>query len=200
MGRRETAVLLRRAKEGAPDALDAVYQRVSGKLLAFIRLRMGPTLRARLESRDILQATLLKSFEHFREFERSDAVSLMAWLARIAENEIRDQADRQGRQRRDARAEVPLGSDTSFGAGHAAGALRSALSQLILDEQARQLEQALETLDEHHREVILLRHYEELSFREIGLRVGKSEDAARMLYARALAALTMRMTRDGTRT
>jgi RNA polymerase sigma-70 factor (ECF subfamily) len=200
MGRRETTILLRRAKEGAHDALDAVYQRVSGKLLAFIRLRMGPTLRARLESRDILQATLLKSFEHFREFEQSDAASLMAWLARIAENEIRDQADRQGRQRRDARAEVPLESDTSFGAGHVAGALRSALSQLILDEQARQLEQALETLNEHHREVILLRHYEELSFREIGLRVGKSEDAARMLYARALAALTMRMTRDGTRT
>ena len=200
MDRQETAVLLRRAKEGAPDALDAVYQRVSGKLLAFIRLRMGPTLRARLESRDILQATLLKSFQHFREFERSDAASLMAWLARIAENEIRDQADRQGRQRRDARAEVPLGSDTSLGADHAAGALRSALSQLILDEQAHQLEQALETLDEHHREVILLRHYEELSFREIGLRLGKSEDAARMLYARALAALTMRMTGDGTGT
>jgi RNA polymerase sigma-70 factor (ECF subfamily) len=188
MGRQETAVLLRRAKEGAPDALDAVYQRVSGKLLAFIRLRMGPTLRARLESRDILQTTLLKSFEHFREFERSDAASLMAWLARIAENEIRDQV------------EVPLESDTAVGAGHAAGARRSALSQLILDEQARQLEQALETLDDHHREVILLRHYEELSFREIGLRLGKSEDAARMLYARALAVLTMRMTRDGTGT
>ena len=57
---------------------------------------------------DILQATLLKSFEHLPQFEQSDNASFMAWLAKIAENEIRDQADRQGRQRRDARLEVRL--------------------------------------------------------------------------------------------
>ena len=193
MDRQETARLLRRARDGEREALDALYQCVGAKLLAFIRLRLGRSLRSQLESRDVLQATLLKSFEHLQQFEQSDGASLMAWLTRIAENEIRDRADFHTRQRRDVRAEVPL--DT----GHAgvAAAARSALTQVILDERAERLEAALETLEPHHREVIILRSFEELSFPEIGARLGKSEDACRMLFARAMAALTMRMAAHG---
>jgi RNA polymerase sigma-70 factor (ECF subfamily) len=194
MDRHESTALLRRAREGQRDALDALYQRVGGRLLAFIRLRLGRTLRAQLESRDILQATFLKSFEHLQQFEQSDGASLMAWLARIAENEIRDRADFQNRQRRDARLEVPL--ETAH-AGVAAG-MRSALTQVILDERAEHLEEALEALDPHYRDVIILRSFEELSFREVGARLGKSEDACRMLFARAMAALTMRMAAHAT--
>ena len=52
---------------------------------------------------------------------------------------------------------------------------------------------ALESLDEAHREVILLRKLQELSFREISERMGRSPDACRMLLARALTELTLRM-------
>jgi RNA polymerase sigma-70 factor, ECF subfamily len=198
MDTQDTAVLLQHAKDGVPEALETLYRRYAGRLLAFIRLRMGRSLRARLESRDILQATLLKSFEHVGQFEKADAASLMAWLAKIADNEIRDQADRQGRQCRDVRAEVPIETIAGLADHRAGSTFRSALSQLILDEQAQRLERAIETLEDAQREAILLRHFEELSFREIGARLGRSEDAARMLYARAAAALTMRVTRDGT--
>lgn len=190
MEREQTTRLLRQARAGEPQALDTLYERVAGRLLALIRLRLGRGLRARLESRDILQATLLKSFEHVQQFEQGDGVSLMAWLARIAENEIRDRADYYKRQRRDARLEVPL--ETAH-TGIAA-AMRSALTRMLFDERAERLEEALESLDAHYREVIVLRSYEELSFSEIGARLGRSEDACRMLYARAMAALTMRMT------
>ncbi len=193
MDRQESTTLLRRARQGEPDALDALYERVAGRLLAFIRLRLGRTLRAQLESRDILQATFLKSFEHLAEFEKSDTPSLMAWLGRIAENEIRDRADYHGRQRRDARVEVPLETAHAGVAAH----VRSALTQVILDERAERLEVALEALDAHYREIIILRSLEELSFREIGRRLEKSEDACRMLYARAMAALTIRMGAHG---
>ena len=189
MDRQESTTLLRRVRQGEPEALDALYERVAGRLLAFIRLRLGRTLRAQLESRDILQATFLKSFEHLGEFEKSDTSSLMAWLARIAENEIRDRADYHTRQRRDARVEVPL--DTAHEG--VAARMRSALTQVILDERAERLEEALEALDAHYREIIILRSLEELSFPEIGRRLQKSEDACRMLYARAMAALTLRM-------
>ncbi len=192
MDRQESTALLRRAREGQTEALEALYERVAGRLLAFIRLRLGRTLRAQLESRDILQATLLKSFEHLSQFEQGDGASLMAWLAKIAENEIRDRADYHNRQRRDARRETPL--ETAH-AGVAA-TMRSALTQLILDERGERLEHALEALESHHREVIILRSFEELSFREIGARLGKTEDACRMLFARAMAALTMRMSAD----
>ncbi len=51
----------------------------------------------------------------------------------------------------------------------------------------------MDALDPIHREVILLRKYEELSFQEIGERLGRSQDACRMLLARALTSLTKAM-------
>ena len=181
-------VNVERAKAGSADAVNELYERCAARLLAYIRLRMGRELRTRLESRDILQATLLKSFEHFEDFEGQHSGSLMAWLAKIAEHEIRDRADYQHRQRRDAAREVRLETDAALPA-----AARSALSQAILTEEAQQLEAALESLTPAHREVILLRKFEELPFGEIARRLGKSEDACRMLLARAMTALTLKL-------
>jgi RNA polymerase sigma-70 factor (ECF subfamily) len=180
--------LLERAKAGSPEALNLVYERAAGRLLAFIRLRLGRDLRARLESGDILQATLLKSFQRLGDLRGNDTRSLMAWLARIAEHEIRDCADYQHRQRRDAAREVPLDVEAPIQA-----ITRSALSKVILDEDAVRLEAAIESLGADHRDVILMRKFEELSFAEIAARTGRSEDAARMLLARAMTALTLKL-------
>jgi RNA polymerase sigma factor (sigma-70 family) len=78
----------------------------------------------------------------------------------------------------------------------AVSAERSPLSLAILNEEALRLERAIEGLDPAHRDVILLRKFEELSFREIAGRMGRSEDACRMLLARALAALTLEVHRQ----
>ena len=180
--------LLERAKAGSPEALNLVYERAAGRLLAFIRLRLGRDLRTRLESRDILQATLLKSFQRLGDLRGNDTRSLMAWLARMAEHEIHDCADYQHRQRRDAAREVPLDSEAPVPA-----ITRSALSRVILDEEALRLESAIESLSGDHRDVILMRKFEELSFAEIAKRTGRSEDAARMLLARAMTALTLKL-------
>jgi RNA polymerase sigma-70 factor (ECF subfamily) len=180
--------LLDQARAGSPEALDRLYERCAGRLLAFIRLRLGRDLRSRLESRDILQATLLKSLEHVSELKADGTRSALAWLARIAEHEIRDCADFHHRQRRDAARELPLDDEVPL-----PSLTRSALSRVILDEQAQRLEDALDSLSPAHREVILLRKFEELSFPEIAERLGKTEDACRMLLARAMTALTVKM-------
>jgi RNA polymerase sigma-70 factor (ECF subfamily) len=189
MTRQESTALLREARGGSPEALGELYERYGGRLLAFIRFKMGRDLRARLESRDILQATLLRSFQRIEQFEGADGASLMGWLVRIAENEIRDQADFQHRQRRDIAAGVPLDEITL----QLAASGRSALSEAALNEQADFLTRALEGLDPDHREVIVLRKLEELSFKEVGGRLGRSEDACRMLLARAMVALTVKL-------
>ena len=182
---------VRDALGGSREALERVYERSAPRLLAFIRLRMGRTLRSKMESRDILQATLMKSFQHFDEFKGSDTQSLGAWLARIAEREIADRVDFHQRQRRDAAREEPLDIE-ALGAAVPAP-VKSALTQAILDEKARHLEAAIDTLSDAHREIILLRKFEELSFGEIARRLDKSEDACRMLLARAMVALTLAM-------
>jgi RNA polymerase sigma-70 factor, ECF subfamily len=179
--------LMRRAREGSTEALDAVYARAAPRVLSFIRMRLGPSLRARLESRDILQSTLLRSFERLDQLRGDDTRSFLGWLSRIAENEIRDQVDRQFRARRDAAVEVPLDA----GLDPAATGRRSPFTDVVIGEELARLERALDTLPEAQREVILLRHFQELPFAQIGARLGKSEDACRMQFARAMTALTL---------
>ena len=169
MDRASSTAVLRQALAGSDAALDALYQQVAPRLLAFIRLKMGRDLRSRLESRDILQATFLKSFEHLDDFEGSDSRSLLGWMMRIAEHEIRDRADFHGRQQRDAKREDDVADHADLQAR-----TRSALSRLIVGEQAERLDAALAGLSEAHRQVIVLRTFEELSFGEVGRIVGKS--------------------------
>jgi RNA polymerase sigma-70 factor (ECF subfamily) len=185
-----STAMVRQALSGSDAALDALYGRLGPRLLAFIRLKMGRGLRARLESRDILQATFLKSFEHLDDFEGSDARSLLGWMMRIAEHEIRDRADFHGRQQRDPKVEEDVADHAELRAR-----TRSALSRLIVDEQSERIDAALATLSDGHRQVILLRTFEEMSFGEIGQTIGKSEDASRMLFARAMTALTLALSK-----
>jgi RNA polymerase sigma-70 factor (ECF subfamily) len=189
MTRQESTVLLREARQGSQEALGELYARYGTRLMAFIRVRMGRDLRSRVESRDILQATLLKSFQRIAQFEGGDGATLMGWLVRIAENEIRDHVDYQHRQRRDVSAGVPIDA----GGFEIAARVRSALSEAVMKEDAERLGAALEALDPDYREVIVLRKLEELSFKDVAARMGRSEDACRMLLARAMVALTLKL-------
>jgi RNA polymerase sigma-70 factor (ECF subfamily) len=190
MDRTSSTAVLREAFAGSDAALNTLYERVGPRLLSFIRLKMGRSLRARLESRDILQATFLKSFQHLDDFEGEDGRSLLGWLMRIAEHEIHDREAFHHRQQRDAKQEEGLADHPDLLARS-----RSALSRLIFDEQAERLETALESLTDAHRQVILLRTFEELTFPDIARRLGKSEDACRMQYARAMTALTLALSK-----
>lgn len=182
----DTRALYEQARRGSEDDVNAFYERCARKLLPLIRLRLGRSLRREMESRDILQAVLCKSLGRLDNVRDPGAV--MAWLARIAENEIRDQADFYKRQRRDASMRAPIEA-----AADVPAPVRHALSQAIVSKETERLEAALEELAEAQREVIVLRKLEELTFAEIAQRLGKSEDACRMAFSRAMAALTMKL-------
>ena len=181
--------LLLEARGGSEQALNSLFEQCGERLLSLIRLRMGAKLRSRMESGDLLNATLLRAFRSFDSLEARNTPSLMAWLGRIAESEIRDQADRLNAQRRDAAMEVALDS----GIAELAARVRSQTSRLVLSESRARLERGIGQLPDEYREIVLLRHYEELGFKEIGTRLGKSPDACRMLLARAMTALTLKM-------
>ena len=182
----ETRELFERARGGPPEAMNAFYERCARKLLPLIRLRLGRTLRSELESRDILQVVLCKSFERLAQVKDPSAV--MGWLARMAENEIRDHADYHGRERRDAALRSPIED-----AAHVPAPVRQALSVVILTEEAARLERAMDALPDAQREIIVLRRLEERTFPEIAAALGKSEDACRMAFSRAMAALTLKL-------
>jgi RNA polymerase sigma-70 factor (ECF subfamily) len=186
-GREETTRLFDLARAGSVTAVDALYRRCAAKLLPLIRLRMGRALRAELESRDILQSVLMKAVPRLTQLKEPEAV--MAWLSKIAENEIRDRADYLHRAKRDADQRVPLSED----AMDVPAPVRQALSLAIVNEETERLERALEALPDAQREAIVLHKLEELTFPEMASRLGKSEDACRMMYVRAMAALTLQL-------
>jgi RNA polymerase sigma-70 factor (ECF subfamily) len=77
--------------------------------------------------------------------------------------------------------------------------VRQALSVAIMNEKLERLERALEALPDSQREIIILRKLEELTFPAIAVRLGKSEDACRMQFARAMTALTLTLGHDAGR-
>jgi RNA polymerase sigma-70 factor (ECF subfamily) len=182
----DTRALYDLARRGSPEDVNAFYERCARKLLPLIRLRLGRTLRREMESRDILQAVLCKSLGRLDNVKEPAAV--MSWLARIAENEIRDQADYYKRLRRDAAMRAPIED-----AADVPAPIRHALSQAIVSSQTEALEAALEELNDAQREIIVLRKLEELTFPEIAQRLDKSEDACRMAFSRAMAVLTLKL-------
>ncbi len=189
MGPEESSRLFEHARQGSREAINAIFERYGGRLHALIRQRLGPQLRRRLESRHIRQTTLLTAFKGLDRFDGSGSRSLMAWMSTIARAEICDQADFHGRQKRNAARDTTLDERVD----PVARQVRTEASRLQLKEDSERLENALDALGEAQREVILLRHFEELSFPEIGERLGKSPDACRMQLARAMTALTLKM-------
>lgn len=182
-------MLLRQARAGSSEALGELFELCGDKLLALIRVRLGPTLRREVESRDIMQQTLLKAFQKIDQFEGSDRDTLMGWLATIAWNEIRDQADHYQRLRRDARLRATWYS----GFDPVQRQLHTEVSRIALQDDTCLLVSAMDKLTEDHREVLILRRFQELSFREIGERLERTPEAARKLFARAMSTLTLEM-------
>lgn len=181
--------LIRQAREGSSEALDAVLERYGERLLALIRLRLGPGSRRKLESRWVLHQTLLRAFRFIDHFDGSGETSLMGWLGAIVHEQILNGAG------------GPRGLDD----GEASAALypgikmlcseeiRTEVRSIELRDQAQRLERAMDRLSPQHREILLLRRFEELSFLEIGDRMDKPPESCRTLYASATAALALRL-------
>lgn len=190
----ETLNLVRQAKSGEPAALNLLLDRYLQRILRIVRLRLGPKLRGRLESMDIVQEVMLRALRGFEQFEARDEAAFLHWISRLVHNEIRDQADFHGAAKRDAAKEVASHNNSEEN--------RSVLSQIPADSVYRpsfqlrlkddvlRLEAAMDRLNETQRDVIVMRQYEGMSFREIGLEMNLSEDAARMQFSRALDKLT----------
>ena len=171
MTRQESTVLLREARAGFPRSARRALRALRRPAARVHPAAAGP--RPALASRVARHPAghALKSFQRLEQFEGGDGASLMGWLARIAENEIRDRADYQHRQRRDVARRRPASTPAAPLSRHACGR-RSPRPSSTKRPSASSA--ALERSTPDHREVIVLRKFEELSFREIGVAHGRA--------------------------
>jgi RNA polymerase sigma-70 factor (ECF subfamily) len=182
-----TMELLGRAQAGNRAALNELLERYSDRVFRIVRIRMGARLRGTVESCDIVQNTLKKAAEKLGSFQPRGHAALIQWLAAIAENQIRDAADRLKKRER----EVPIDEHAQEGARDAVSPLPSdggpSPSTLVANAELREIYDAcVESLSEHHRELILLRDYSAATWDEIALTLGlPGAHAAQEMYRRA---------------
>lgn len=193
---RATVHLINKAKAGEPAAFNLLLERYLQRILRIVRMRLGPKLRGRLESMDIVQEVMVRAIKGFENFELKNEGAFLHWLSQLVHNEIRDLADYHGAAKRDQNKEVHKKNDAdrSVLSTIPAQSIYRPSFQLRLKEEVLELEVAMDQLTDQQREVIVLRQYEGLAFKEIGEALDCSEDAARMQFARAIDKLTDIMT------
>lgn len=186
--------LVRRAQAGDGSALDSLFERYYVRVRKIVRLRLGPKLRAKLESLDITQDTFYQAVRAFDRFEMRDESSLINWLSRIAENQVKAAADYHDALKRDAaRVPTPLGpgQDSEDAGLDVPDEGKPTLDALVDDEDVTAIESCMDELREEYREVIVHRDYAGASWERIAAWIGvPTADAARMRYARAVADLS----------
>ncbi len=194
-GEPETLELLERWHRGDRQALDRLLERDLPWIRDFVHRRMGPLLRAKEETDDVIQETALELLRYGPRFALSSREHFRALLARMVENVLRGQHDRFTAYKRAASREQPLTAGQVLHLGRFADSAERPSRLAEAAEWQSLVRLGLELLAPEDREVILLREWDGLSFAEVGSRAGVTEEAARKRFTRALVRLTRSVTR-----
>jgi RNA polymerase sigma-70 factor (ECF subfamily) len=188
--------LINRAMRGDREALSGLFAIYRPRLWRMVNFRLHPRLQGRIDADDVLQDAWLMAVDRISYFLRDASHSPFIWFRMIVNQALIDLHRRHlGAEKRDASRDVPLygrpGSDSTSSsmAYHLLGHLTSPSSALNKAELARQLDVALQGMNEIDREVLALRHFEELSNAETARVLNMSEQAASGRYIRALGRL-----------
>lgn len=179
------------AKAGSSEALGKLLEECQNYLLLVAHREIGSDLRAKAGASDIVQETFLEAQRDFHRFEGKTPEELRGWLRRLLLNNMANVARRfTGAAKRDPRREVLLNArDDSSGGLQLADALPTPSRILVAEEEQRELLEAIDRLPGHYRDAILLRHRDGMSYAEIGEKLGRTPEAVRKLWARAIELL-----------
>ena len=184
-------VLTEAAARGDAGAVDQLLQAHLPGLRAFVRLRVGPELRARESSSDIVQSVCREVLEHLDRFQHPGEKAFKHWLYTTALRKIASRADYYRAQKREGGREVLSADEEELGRLYRT--LGSPSQGAVLREELERLESAFDQLSDEQREVVTLAHLVGLTRAEIAERIGKTEGAVRVILHRALARLSSQM-------
>jgi RNA polymerase sigma-70 factor (ECF subfamily) len=191
-----TEELLDRARRGQAGAVDQLLDAHREPLRRLIDLRLDPALAARVDASDIVQDVLLEAHRRLEDYLVNPTMPFRLWLRHIAKDHIIDahrwhrQAQRRSLDRERPIVPAVLADHSSMElAAQLIDGERTPASAAIQHELQRKLDGAIAGLDDDDREVVLLRHREQMSNQEIAQALGLTEAAASMRYLRAIRRL-----------
>lgn len=192
----ESTRRLEQAAAGDEAAWQALVRRHHDRLRRMIALRLDPRLHGRLDPSDVLQETYLEAFAKLPEYLGRSDYPFFLWLRYLAGHKLgRAHRHHLGTQARDAGQEVSLyhgpmpGASSAMLAAQLLGHDTRPSEAAVRAERALRLQEALNGMDALDREVLALRHFEQLSRAEAAQVLGISEAAAAKRYLRALERL-----------
>ena len=185
--------LLQLAQAGDRSALGRLLESYRNYLALLARCQIGQRLQGKLDASDLVQETFLEAHRDFAGFRGRTEGEFVHWLRRILVTNLANLVERYTARRRDVRLERQLvvGLDRSSQALDRGLVARqsSPSQQAARHDQALLLANALEQLPDDYRQVLILRHLEELTFPDVARRMKRSLDSVKNLWARALAQL-----------
>jgi len=177
-----------------------LYSAYRAQLERMVDFRMDRRLLGRVDAADILQDSYLEIARRIDSFLEAPEVSFFVWARQITwQTLMMAHRSHLGAQKRDARQEVRLhgmayGEGTSVSlASRLVGDVTSPSQGAIRDEQTQRLRKALDSMDSIDREVLALRHFEQLSNGEVAQVLNLGKTAASNRYVRALERLKIIM-------
>jgi RNA polymerase sigma-70 factor (ECF subfamily) len=196
----ETRRLLGLVEQAEPGAEDELWERHRPALRRMIGLRLDHELGRRVDASDVVQDVLLKASQRLDEYLGNPVMPFHLWLRHLARDHVIDAHRRhRGAGKRSLDRERPLAgglvaaSASGLSAFDLAAALRdpspTPAAEAMLEELRVRFRAALISLDDIDREVVLLRHFEQLSNSEAAQALGLSEAATGMRHLRALRRL-----------
>jgi RNA polymerase sigma-70 factor, ECF subfamily len=181
---------------GGEAAFAGLFARYEDRLRKVVRFRLDQRLWGRVDPSDVIQETYLETSHRLNDYLADPKVPMFVWLRRMTEQVLVNvHRHHLGARRRDAALEVSLdqrpdGWMTSVSlAARLAADLTSPSQAAIRDEMLLRLRQAFESMDPIDREVLALRHFEELTNNEAAEVLGLQKSAASNRYVRALKRL-----------
>ena len=188
--------LLSDAKSQQPTAVNALLDEFREPLRRVVNMRLDPALARRVDASDIVQDVLLEATQRLRDYLKKPDMPFHLWLRHLAQDRIIDTHRRHRlAQRRSIDKEQP-----NHGPAWAEDSSASLVAQLVDAERTpgteairvelqQKLSAAVAELDDGDRDIILMRHTEQLSNQEVAQSLGLTEAAASMRYLRALRRL-----------
>lgn len=182
-------------KQRGETALGEVFARYQAQLERMIRFRLDDRVRGRVDPEDVLQEAYIEIARRLNDYLAEPKVSLFVWLRQLTYQTLLTVQRRHFGQKRDPRLEVnghaTGNQDATCLSIYSAfiGQLTTPSQVLMKQEQLEQLKQILSELDELDREVLALRHFEQLSNNQIAEALGISVSAASNRYVRAMTRL-----------
>lgn len=197
----ETEPLLAAARTGDQVALGKLMELFRTYLLVVADGELATAVRPKAQPSDVVQDTFLEAYKLFERFGGDRGEEFRVWLRAILLNKVSEAHNRYlavGKRRADREQSLDQSGSVGPLRDGIAGDDSTPSARVVRDEEAVRVVQALDQLPEPHRQIVVWRNWEALPFAEIGRRLNRSEDAARMIYVRALERLQVELERgDG---